>query len=161
MEKMGTITPEELEQFMFELFSDCHSFFLNKLKPTLYPNINVKIVYQTEKFRQFERDESKESIEMEIPKNPATAFTVGNKFSQRLHVDAESLINLLPYGYPTFILDLAELFIHELLHCLYSCDKTEQEIHDMQCPLIEEFIGIELPEEIKKLKASDYYERKS
>jgi hypothetical protein len=57
-------------------------------------------------------------------------------------------------------LNLTEAFIHEILHCLYPHDKIEQEIHDMQCPLIEEFIGIKLPEEIKNLKASDYYENK-
>ena len=155
---MGTINPDELEPFMFAVFKDCSSFLLVKLKPAFFPTIHIKIVYQTEKYRQLEIDEAKKGVEKEVPKIPSTAFTIGNKFSQRLYVDAESLVKLLHHGYPTFILNLSTAFIHEILHCFYSNEKTEQEIHDMQCPLIEEFLGIALPEEIKKLKASDYYD---
>jgi hypothetical protein len=161
MEKMGTINPDELGKFIFSVFEDCRSFLLQKLKLISFPTIHLKIVYNTEKYWRFEKEEAKKGLEMEVPKDSSTAFAIGNRFLQRVYVDAESLIKLSDYGYPTFIMNLSEIYIHELLHCFYRNTKTEQEIHDMQCPLIEEFIGIELPEEIKKLKASDYYESKS
>jgi hypothetical protein len=80
MEKIRSISQDDFQQFIFAVFGDCRSFLLQKLNPASFPTMHIKIVYQTEKYRQFEIEEAKESTENEVPKNPSTAFTAGNKF---------------------------------------------------------------------------------
>jgi hypothetical protein len=57
-------------------------------------------------------------------------------------------------------LTIVEVYFHEILHAA-SLHKSEQETLDLQWPLIEQFLGTMLPEERKKMKASDYYSKKS
>jgi len=59
-------------------------------------------------------------------------------------------------GYPTFLLFLVETLMQEILHTIFS-EKYEQEIWELQCGLVESFLGIKLPKERWNLKASDYY----
>jgi len=46
--------------------------------------------------------------------------------------------------------------MQEILHTIFS-EKYEQEIWELQCGLVESFLGIKLPKERWNLKASDYY----
>ena len=69
----------------------------------------------------------------------------------------DAFIDLLANGWLTFIYNLVETYIHEIIHALYQNRMNEQETHDLQCILSEKFLGIPIPKEIKNQKASDYY----
>jgi len=50
--------------------------------------------------------------------------------------------------------------MHEIVHIGFQ-EASEQETRDMECSLVETFLGIKLPKEARDLKASDYYCRKT
>ena len=60
----------------------------------------------------------------------------------------------------TFVYALVETFFHEILHSAFHNRKTEQEIFNMQFSIIEQFLGIKIPEERKRLRSADYYSDK-
>ena len=63
----------------------------------------------------------------------------------------DKLLELLfTIGYPTFVLDLVSTYIHELLHASLL-ENSEQETHDLELELVEEFLEITLPENLGTL----------
>ena len=77
-----------------------------------------------------------------------------------MYLNMDKFLRLLNnYGYPTFILTLVCTYIHEFLHEAIP-NSNEQCIHDLECLLAEDYLGIRLPEAFKNLKASDFYEEK-
>lgn len=157
--KVVKASKAQILSFLNSIFIECLEFVKQNTDIAFFPAITLKLVHTHERFKREEQRESKKATSKEVAKAPATAFVVGNRFKVRIYIDLESFINLLKFGYPTFIMNLVETYIHEILHIGYP-QKDEQEIHDLECPLIETFLGIELPKEIKNLKVSDYYFKK-
>lgn len=147
-------------KYLQKMFIECLEFSKQNAGIVYLPQITLKLVHDHEEFKKLEQAESRKATSKEEAKLPATAFTVGNRFAVRIYVDIESFIDLLKHGWATFVLNIVETYFHEILHTAFP-QRFEQEIHDLQCPLIERFLGIPLPEEIKKLKASDYYDKKT
>jgi hypothetical protein len=58
---------------------------------------------------------------------------------------------LLEFNAETFVVNLVLRIMEELLHSIYPL-KSEQEIHSLLCPLIEEFLGIQLPNAYKNFR---------
>jgi hypothetical protein len=141
---------------MKKVFVECWRFFTQKEDITCLPQILLKLVSSHDEFMKAEQRESKKAISKEDAKLQAHAFSVGNRFQVRIYVDLEFLIGLLKYGYPTFVLNLVTIYVHEMLHTAFP-QKYEQEIHDLECSLVESFLGFEVPKEFKNLRASDYY----
>lgn len=74
-----------------------------------------------------------------------------------IYIDFEPLLGLLKKGdFVGFVFNLVSTLIHEILHCFFRGSKNEQEIQDLQYMILEKFLGVSLPDEMKKAKA-DYY----
>ena len=149
---------EKAPSFLHKVFRECLDFVWQNVRIPYLPRITVKFVPSHDQFKREEERESKDSISKEAVKKPemTRSFTVGNKFSQRIYIDLKAYTDLLRFNYLTFIMNLVTTYIHEILHIGFP-KRYEQEIHDLECSLVETFLGIELPKEIKNLKASDYY----
>ena len=147
---------QEVLSYLNKMFVECLKFSEQEMRFNYLPQMTLMLVTDHEEFKKLEQVESQKAKSKEESRLQATAFTVGNKFAVRIYVDLESFINMLKHGWATFVFNVVETHFHEILHAAYP-QKFEQEIHDLQCPLIERFLGIPLPEEIRKLKASDYY----
>jgi hypothetical protein len=150
----------EILKYLQKMFVECLDFCKQNAGFSYLPQITLKFVTDHTEFKKLEQAESQKAKTKEESKLQATAFTVGNRFAVKIYVDLESFINLLKHGWATFVLNIVETYFHEILHTAFP-QKSEQEIHDQQFPLIEKFLGIQLPEEIKNLKASDYYIEKA
>jgi hypothetical protein len=120
--------------------------------------ITLNFLPSHEQFRIDEKRDSERANTREPAKIQAYAYVRHNKFQARICLDLEYFVELLQNGTGTFAINLVETYLHEILHIVFP-EKEEQEIHDLQCPLVEKFLGIELPKETKKLRASDYYSR--
>lgn len=93
----------------------------------------------------------------EKPKYPSRALIIWNKFNAKIFVNIGFFFELLKNkGYQSFIITLTDNYLHELVHYFYR-SKTEQEVHDTQCKLLESFLGIILPTEAKKIQSPEFY----
>ena len=151
---------DNLQDFLFKLFNDCHKFVFENAEPVFSPQIELTLVYQPKLYQKIEKEKAKKSILIEPAKERTTAFHIGNSRKGQIFVNADRLFELLKYGYPTFILNFVMAYFHEILHCCYLNLKTEQEIFQIECSLVERYLGIQLPEERKNLKSKDYYRQK-
>jgi hypothetical protein len=152
---------DKVEAFLFKLFRSCYSYISEIGKPVFSPRIELKLIYQTELYHKMEKEKEQTSIIEEPSKSESYAFHVGNASRAQIFIDAGKLFSLLKYGYPTFVLNFVMTFFHEILHSSFLYLKNEQEIFDIECSLVEKFLGIELPEEVKKRMSKDYYEKSS
>jgi len=151
---------ENLQTFLLKLFEDCYKFVFENIEPIFSPQIEISLIYQTELYQKIEKEKEKKSICKEPAKRKTTAFHVGNNFKGQIFVNVDKLlISLLEYGYPTIILNFVMTYFHEILHCCYLNLKTEQEIFEIECSLVEKYLGIQLPEKRKNLRAEDYYKK--
>lgn len=147
--------------YLQSIFRDCLEH-IRQNQDTLYlpPQIALILVPTSEEFKAIEQTVSKKAVSKEDAKYEARALVVGNKFAARIHIDVEKHIELLTFGGGTFILNIVETYIHEILHTAFP-EKYEQEIHDMQCSLLDEFLGVKLKHETRNIEASDYYSKKA
>jgi len=154
---------EDFHSFLYSVFLQCLKFLIQNIDDANLPQFTLKLVHTHEQFLEEEQRESESAAQKEVARVPSLchAFRVGSKFRTRIYIDLQHYIDLLTqHGYPTFILNIVETYFHEILHAIFP-QKYEQEIYDIHCPLLESFLGIILPEEKKKLKASDYYSMES
>ena len=148
---------ETIITYLTEIFTDCLKHTQQNLE-ALYPSITLSFFPSHEQFRIEEKRDSNRAITREPAKIQAYAYVRHSKLQARICLDLEYFVELLHHGAGTFAINLVETYVHEILHIVFP-EKKEQKIHDLQCPLVEKFLGIELPKEIKKLRASDYYSR--
>jgi len=147
--------------FFTTLFMDCLDFLIQENTDISYiPKITLKLVHTHEQFKKEEQREIEHSESKENAKNQARAFVVGNTLRAQIYVDLATYDHIITkYGMPSFLLDLASTYFHELLHTMFP-QKYEQAIYELQHHLVETFLGIELSKETKSLKSSDYYIKK-
>jgi len=96
------------------------------------------------------------TLNREAAIGPSTAFVIHNRFFCKICVNVGRLSDNIRLGYPSFILNLVNAYIHEFLHIALP-NKTEQEVHDLEFEMVEKFLETKLPGRFKNLKASDYY----
>ena len=162
IEQLLTSDVENLQKFLFKLFNECNKFVIENSKPIFFPQVELTLVYQTKLYTKMEKEKEKKAICREPAKGESTAFHVGNKFKGQIFVNVEKLLSLLSqYGYPTFILNFVITYFHEILHCYFLTLRTEQEILDVECILVEKFLGIKISEERKQMKSEDYYKKRN
>jgi len=80
------------------------------------PSIRLKLIPQHIHFVEEEKEVAKIAKSMEIPRGSSTAFVIHNRFYAEICVDIERLIGLLEHGRSTFIINLVETCVHEILH---------------------------------------------
>lgn len=164
LKQLTEITKGNRDKFMPFLkiiFKDCWDFLQANPNISFPQVIGLRFVSTHERYTNLEKEASKNAAEEEIAKRQSTAFVVGSKFEKTICIDMEAYIDLLKkHGTLTFITGLVETYFHELLHSAFHTQKSEQEIYDIQCLFVEEFLDIKLPEQVKSMKASDYYSKK-
>ena len=148
---------DNLHAFLLNLFKKCHKFVLENIEPIFSPQIELQLIYRTELYQKIEKQKEKNAIVKEQAKRKARSFYIGNSSKGQIFVNADEHLSLLKHGYPTVILNFVITYIHELLHCFYLNLRTEQEIFDNECTLVEKYLGIQLPKYRNKMKAKDYY----
>lgn len=140
-----------------DILRDCIAFL--EESGMKIPPIVVEFVRSHQEYLAKEQEYNLKCSPKEVAKSQSSSFIVGNRLGARIFVDVEQLIGLLEHGYATFIYNLVADYIHELIHAVFP-EEEEQKIFDLECEFIEKFLGIKLPNEIKKRKASDYYEKR-
>jgi hypothetical protein len=146
-------TFKELDALLKAIINDIMTFLLPKGNPPV--TIRMELVYTSEEFEEIQRSASRNPKIIKPPKAkiPIYAFVVHNKVLALIYIDVGGLSSL--GSIPTFIFNYVATVGHEVNHVLYP-SKGEQEIHYVDCPFLEKFLGCKLPEEFKNLKTSDY-----
>jgi len=150
---------ETFLSYLKDLFMECLKSATQNTGIVSPRKIILTFAHTHEQYETEEKKEAARTVSKENAKLPSHAFVITSNFEARVCIDFEFFVDLLKdYGYPTFILNITQTYLHEILHIMFP-QKYEQEIYDLQCSLLESFLGIKLPEEKKKLKASDYYSK--
>jgi hypothetical protein len=145
---------KNLENFLLIIFDNSRKFILENIDPTFSPKIEVNLIFQAEKFDKIKKENEKTTRIKEQTKRKLTAFHVGNNLKGTVFINVEERLSVLKHGYPTFILNIVMTFFHEILHCCYLNLRTEQEIFDLECSLVEKFLEIDLPKSWKTQNTS-------
>lgn len=149
---------EDFNNFCDHLFYDSFAFVKSELKTGKYPVICVEFVYSEAEYGRLEKQANQRVYQKEKPKVHTLGFVITSNFGNKIYVNFEPFLGLLEKnGSGVFVFNLVWMLIHEILHCFYRGLKDEQETYDLQCKMTEMFLGVPLPEEMKKTKASDYY----
>jgi len=142
--------------FRRQVFNDCLTFVKRELKAENFPLVMPVFVNSQSEYEILEKRPDKYTTES--VKTMSLAFTTPSTFFMIIYLNMEQFFNLLKISKQTFVYHLVEIYIHELLHCYYGLSKNEQEIHITACEMFEKFSGLKLPDEIKKMRMSDFYE---
>ena len=148
---------EDFISFRDQLFHDCFAFVKKELKTDKYPVICVEFVYTQAEYERIEKQANQFAYQKEKPKIQTLGFTITSNFGNKIYINFEPLLGLLEKNYLTFVFNLVSTLIHEILHCFYRDSKDEQATFNLQYKLLEVFLGVTLPDEMKKTKATDYF----
>lgn len=148
---------EDFNNFTDQLFYDCFAFIKNELKTDKYPFICVEFVNTQVEYERLEKQANQFAYQKEKPKISTLGFVITSNFGNKIYINFELLLGLLEKNYATFVFNLFSTLIHEILHCFYRDLKDERETYDLHCKMLEIFLGVTLPNEMKKAKATDYY----
>jgi len=151
----GRIDFDKLEERLKEIFNDCLVFL--KSSGINFPTINAFLVYNSDQYVEIERLLTRTAINKEVAKGPSTAFVIHNCYFTTIYFNIGYLLENLQLGYPSFILNLVNNYVHEILHIAFP-NKNKQEIHNLEFEIVGKLLEVQLPAEFKNLKASDYYE---
>lgn len=152
---------KQLSAYTKKLFQDCFAFVKKESGANNVTPLAFELVKNQSELDAIEKRISMFAHQREKPKYPSRALIVWNRFNAKIFVNIGFFFELLKNkgGYQSFIITLTDNYLHELVHYFYRY-KTEQEVHDTQCNLLESFLGITLPIEAKKIQSSEFYEEK-
>jgi hypothetical protein len=145
LEKSLTADTKNLHSFLFDVFHQCYRFMFENIKPIFSPKIELNLVYKTNLFQKTLKEKTVKT--KKSAKGKLTAFHVGNNRKGMVFVNVEKMLPLLEHGFPTFILNFVITCFYEILNCCYLNLRTEQEIFNIECSLVEKFLEIKLPDE--------------
>ncbi len=151
---------EDFNNFSDQLFHDSFAFVKKELKTDKHPVIVVEFVYTQTEYERLEKQVNQFVYQREKPKIKTLGFTITSNFSNKIYINFEPLFGLIEKNCSAFVFNLVSTLIHEILHCFYRDLKDEQATYDLHCKMLEVFLGITLPDEMKETKASDYYTSK-
>jgi hypothetical protein len=130
----------KLEAFMFKLFSDCMNY-LKKVLDVDFPNIMLKIIYKKEEY-----DELCRKLDRVLLKPRTKAITVICGSQAFIYIDFQSHFKNKPLD---FITNLSVSYLEELVHVV-NPNKSETEIQELVSSVIEGFLEVKLPDEVKQ-----------
>jgi hypothetical protein len=144
---------KELDAFLKSIINDITTFLIPKGNPPV--SIRIELTYTNDRFEEIQGSASSNPKIIKPPKAkiPIYAFVIHNKTIALIYINVGGLSSLGTI--PTFIFNYVATVGHEINHVLFPL-KSEQEIHYVDCPFLEKFLGCKLPEEFKNLKTSDY-----
>jgi hypothetical protein len=148
---------EDFDIFPNQLFNDCFDFVKNELKTDKHPSIWVEFVDTHVEYERLEKEANQFAYQKEKSRIPTLAFALTHTLGNTIYIDYETVFGFLKRGdFDGSVFNLVSALIHEILHCFYRDSKSEQEIRDLQYVILEKFLGLSLPDEMKKAKV-DYY----
>jgi hypothetical protein len=150
---------EDFVNFRDQLFHDCFAFVRSELKTSMYPIITVDFVPTQAEYESLEKRAGQYVPQRQKPKIPTLGFTITSSSGNRICINFEPLLKLLETNSSVFIFNLVSTLIHEILHCFFRGSKDEQETYNLQCQMLERFLGVTLPTEMKETKTSDFYDK--
>ncbi len=161
-EKLNNKVASNLEEFnaknfgdfLLDVFSECFDF-MQKQNYDL-PVLSLRIVYNLQEYSQLEKEVANMTSSKEAAINASTAFVTNMNGMPTMYLNFDPLARCLETGYSSFILNLVKTFFHEMLHTIFP-EKSEQEIFDEECFVVEKFLEFQLPDAFKALKTADYY----
>jgi len=152
---------ECFNNFTNRLFKDCFAFVRKELQMDAYPEIALIYVYNELEYKTLEK-QSNWIYQKERPTGETGAFVTTSEYGNTIYLNFEPLLALLrekPSLVSAFIFNFVLRLVHEILHCFYVEEKSEQEIHEIQFRILETFFGIKLPDIMKKEAVSGYYRK--
>jgi predicted Zn-dependent protease with MMP-like domain len=148
---------EDFDNFIDQLFKDCFAFVKSELRTDKYPLICVEFVSSQVEYQLLERQSNQIATQKEKPKIATLGFALTtDSFGNKIYINFEPLMRLLEENSVAFVFNLVLTLVHEILHCFYRDSKNEQETLDLSHKMLEIFLGVTLPSEMKEPKA-DYY----
>jgi len=143
---------QKFEALLKGIFRDI-MHFLTDDSPRLA--IQLQLIYSNDQFEQIVQgvDNNPKIIKPSKAKIPIYAFVLDNGILSTININVGGLVLL--GSSPALIFNYVACVGHEINHILYH-SKSEQEIHNVDVPFLEKFLGCKLPEEFKNLKTSDY-----
>ena len=148
-----------IDDFRNKLFKDCADFIKKERGIAQLPLI-VTVFKSQQEYTLLETKKSRSAVQKEKPRNPndeSCAFAVVGKQQCTIVLNCTYLGILFEKSPESFVYGFTDSLIHEILHCHFDDSKNEQEIHDLTNSMVESFLGIKLPTEIKQFKALDKY----
>lgn len=142
--------------YIRKLFQDCFAFVKQESGAKNVTPPKLEFVKNQAELEAIGKRISKYAYQKEKPKYPPRSLIVWNNCFATIFVNMEFFFELLKNSCQRFIINLTDNYLHELVHYFYR-SKTEQEVHDTQCELLESFLGITLPIEAKKIQSSEFY----
>ena len=160
IEQLGGVIKEDVDKetvaFRCQVFDDCLKFLKNELKTEEFPLVKLEFINKQSEYEIIIKQT--ERYERERVKTTSLAFAISGNFFDTIYMNMEQFFKLLQESKKTFVFHLIQIYLHELLHCFYGNLKNEQEIHNAECEMLEKFSGITLPDEVKQLEMSEFYQ---
>ena len=141
--------PDQLVTFMGAVFTDTMEY-LEKEQRFKFPKITLTYYY-----RQDEYNDLVKRLGKSFGKKPIRRAMV-----MRRDEGIDVYINVLDHWSDTsfdFIINLCSSFIEELVHVIYPM-RSESEIQDIVCSMLEGFIEVKLPDEVKEARLKNSME---
>jgi hypothetical protein len=133
----------QFEIFMCQIFRDC-KIYLNKELGVSFPNILLIFIYNEDEYAELVKKLN--SITGKRPYSKAILF--GSRREPKIYINVQDHRNGKPIN---FIINLCVSFIEELVHII-DLSKSEQQIHDLVCSMLEGFLETKLPENVKQAR---------
>ena len=154
---------DSILNFLQEIFREFREYVRDSPNVTYLPT-TILTFCTTDQLRELERKDKEKGFSVENTRRPATSICVQSRHRARIYVDLEHLFALQKSeGAITFLYNLSEAYVHEILHTAFpqkeqeENQEYEQRIFDMQFPLLELFLEVNIPEERKRMRAKDFY----
>jgi hypothetical protein len=136
-------TPEQKYAFENTIFRDSMNYLKKELE-VIFPDIRINYIYRQSEYHDLFR-----RLDEIFGKKPYTnAVTVGSPDGNDIYINVKGLFGGQPAD---FIVNLCLSFIEGLIHIAYP-RKSETQVHDIVCTIVEEFIEIKLPDDVKEAR---------
>lgn len=131
-----------LDRFMEKVFKDC-MHYLKKVLGVTFPDIRLNIYYKPKEYAELCKKLDERFGQL---KPYSRAVIVGKGSKAVILIDFQGHSPTKPIN---FVTSLSTSYLEELVHSVYP-NKSETEIHELVCSVVEGFLEIKLPEAVKK-----------
>ena len=129
---------ELFEDFILRIFKDCRVYLKNELGAS-FPDIQLTFFYNKDEY-------IKRLKELDLSFGRTRLYTMAQTFN--LGAGYNIYISIQDHFKGDFVVNLCVSFIEELIHII-DHKKSEMQIHDTVCSMLEGFLEVKLSEEIK------------
>ena len=125
---------------------------MKKVLRVAFPDIRLTIIYKAEEYAELCKKLDKKFG----PKPCRKAVIVGSGSKAVIYIDFQRHFKGKPID---FVANLSASYLEELVHSTHP-NKSETEIHELACLVIEGFLEIKLPDNVKqeRLKRARIYD---